>query len=442
MRIAWVTPFSLRSAIGRVSADVTEALARRGHDVVVVVADDEPVQPDLMHPTRLKTVHWSKILYPVDVQAYDIVVVNIGDHYGYHKGIFRLLDLAACIGIFHDFYIYNLFAGWLSANHASAAAHDAEIVSIYGADRLAFAQRARSGGASLEELAALTPMTEWIARRCVGALAHANFYTDRLRSACPGPIGVAALPVTPRGVGPPAPRPGSTLTVMTVGNMNRNKCADTVIEAIAASRRLRTGVEYHLVGAIEPSEAARLSDLAAARRFGGLRIFGAVDDVTLNAHLEGADIICCLRKPVLEGASGSAIEGLLTGRPVIVADVGFYSDLPDDLVFKTPAAVDRASVTHQLERLADDASLRRSTGLKAKSWAESQFSVAGYADELEQLFQEVFDAAPLLRLGGVIGEVLRGVGLSTEDPAIDRIAGVLGQMLPITARDGENLPQH
>jgi glycosyltransferase involved in cell wall biosynthesis len=437
VKIAWATPFNLRSAIGRVSADVTRELAGRGHEVVVIVADEEPLEAGLMHPTRLQTLHWSKILYPVDVQPYDIVIVNVGDHYGYHKGVFRLLELAACIGIFHDFYIYNLFAGWLAASGAGPAVHDAEIASTYGSDTLELARRIRSGGAGLDEMAARTPMTEWIARRCVGALAHANFYTGRLRAACPGPIAVAPLPVTPRGVGPTAPRAGGTLTVVTVGNMNRNKCADVVIEAIASSRRLRSGVEYHLVGAIEPAEAARLRDLAAARRFGGLRMFGAVDDAALNAHLDSADIICCLRKPVLEGASGSAIEGLLTGRPVIVADTGFYADLPDDMVFKVPAEVDRASVARQLERLVDDAALRRSAGLKAKAWAEAQFSVTGYANVLEELFQEVLDAAPVLQLGGAVGQVLRGFGLSADDPAIDRIAGVLGRMLPLTPRAGE-----
>ena len=70
------------------------------------------------------------------------MVVNIGDNYPFHAGVFAILDAAPCLGIFHDFYIYNLFSGWLHYNGLDYRRHDAEIVATYGEEAVAkFAER-------------------------------------------------------------------------------------------------------------------------------------------------------------------------------------------------------------------------------------------------------------------------------------------------------------
>ncbi|MGH1557092.1 hypothetical protein ACRAWD_03365 [Caulobacter segnis] len=59
----------------------------------------------------------------------DVVVVNIGDTI--LSMLFPILAAAPCLGIFHDFYIYNL-SGWLHphANGLDYRRHDAEIIAI------------------------------------------------------------------------------------------------------------------------------------------------------------------------------------------------------------------------------------------------------------------------------------------------------------------------
>jgi hypothetical protein len=146
-----------------------------------------------------------------------------------------------------------------------------------------------------------------------------------------------------------------------------------------------------------------------------------VDDAALETHLEASDIICCLRRPILEGASGSAIEGLLAGRPVVVADAGFYGELPDDIVFKVPAEVDPARLAAELERLCDDAFLRRTAGAKARAWAEGHFSVAAYLEVLEPLMWATIAAEPVLAVGARLGAELTELDISADDPAVGRI---------------------
>lgn len=429
MNIAWVSPLVARSAIGRESIRVTDALAARGHKISLIGCEAQlPEEP--LHQTDLAVSHWTEVDLKGLATAADIVVVNVGDHYPYHGGIFDILAAAPCLGIFHDFYLYDLFFGWIEATGQPRAWVEHEIVRTYGSWAAPSARRARHEQMSQAELAASFPMTEWVARRCAGALAHSPFYLDRLSASCPGPLDVAALPVAARGVPPLEPRPErQALVAITVGMMNRNKCADQVIAAIAGSPHLRTRMAYRLVGPVVPQERARLTALAQSLDYQGLTITGPVDEAQLTAELKDADIICCLREPVLEGASGSAVEGLLSGRPVVVADAGFYHDLPDELVFKVPAQVAPAALRAQLERLAADEPLRRRVGAAACAWAGETFDLTRYVEVLEPLMAATIEAAPALGLGARLGRELHALGLSGDDAAIQRIADLLDPLV-------------
>jgi glycosyltransferase involved in cell wall biosynthesis len=381
-----------------------------------------------LHPTELRSLHWSQAPLAELKDQFDVVVVNLGDNYLFHGGAFALLDKAPCLGIFHDFYLHNLFRGWLQAHDLGLEAAEEQLVATYGAGVRDLLDGRGLDDLPLPEIAARAPMTEWIAGRCAGALAHAPFYVDRLASSCPGPIDVADLPVASRGVPPLQPRPGGDLVALTVGVMNPNKCADRVIQAIAASPSLTAGLRYRLVGPIEPAERARLESLALGLNYPGLTIVGPVDDRELTRELERADIICCLRMPILEGASGSAIEGLLSGRPTVVADAGFYAGLPDHLVAKAPADLPVAALRHILETLAADEPARQRQGRDARDWAASTFRVDRYLDVLERLMPAVQAATPILEVAAAFGRELRALGLAADDAAVGRLGAVLDEM--------------
>ncbi len=434
LRIAWASPLNQASAIGRVSVDVTNALSERGHEVRLIATEQPALAGLPRHPAEAPCVHWSEVDLDQLGEDFDVVVANVGDHFDYHAGIFPLLDHAGCLGIFHDFYLYNLFQGWLRdvgrdrGEGWRRARQISEITAVYGEPLAAIAGQAADGVLPLETIAARLPMTEWAAARCSGALAHAHFYLDRLMAGCPGPVAAGALPVSGRGIAPLQPREGDRVTLVTVGVMNANKCIAEAIAAIGASPRLAGTLDYRLVGPIEPAEAERLRALAGALGYQGLSIIGPVDEATLNQHLAAADIICCLRRPVLEGASGSAVEGLLAGRPVIVADAGFYAELPDEMVFKVPADIDAGALAAQLERLCENPVLRRTAGAKAKAWAEAHFGIAAYLDILEPLMWGTLTAEPVLAVGRRLGAEFGRLDLGPFDPAVQRVDETLASL--------------
>ncbi|HJV43959.1 glycosyltransferase family 4 protein [Caulobacter sp.] len=428
MKICWVTPFALRSSIGRVSAHVTAALAARGHEVEILRCEDQDEPTEALHPTRLPVRHWRSTDLSRLGEDFDVVIVNIGDNYPFHAGVFAILDAAPCLGIFHDFYIYNLFSGWLHYNGLDYRRHDAEIVATYGQEAEPDAVAVRSGQMlDMGEIAAKLPMTEWLAGRCEAALAHARFYAPRLEAACAGPVAVTPLCCPDRAAPPGPPKAKDRLTITTVGVMNPNKRVADVIRAIGGSETL-SACAYRLVGPISDEERVRLETVAAEVGFANLVIDGAVDDDTLDQRLDEADIICALRKPVLEGASGSACEGMLSGRPTVVAKAGFYGELPDDLVFKVGGEIVVDEIRTVLERLAGDAALRRETGAAARAWALETLNAERYAQAVEALAQAQLTSRPLLAVGRRIGQELRGMGVAEGDPAAARIGATLQKL--------------
>ena len=434
MKICWVTPFVLRSSIGRVSAEVAKQLALRGCQVEILRCEDKDDPAEPLHPTALRVHHWRSYDLSRLRTEFDVVVVNIGDNYPFHAGVFAILDAAPCLGIFHDFYIYNLFSGWLHYNGLDYHRHDAEIVATYGEAALPYAVAVRSGQMlDMGEIAKHLPMTEWLAGRCEAALAHARFYTPKLEAVVQGPVAVTPLCCPDRATPPGPPKAKRQLTITTVGVMNPNKRVADVVRAIGGSEALKACV-YRLVGPISDEERAKLEAAAAEVGFDNLVIDGAVDDDTLDRRLDEADIMVALRKPVLEGASGSACEGMLSGRPTVVARAGFYGELPDDLVFKIDGEIRVEELRDVLERLVADEALRRETGKAARAWALANLNAARYAEAIEDLARAQVTSRPLLAVGRRIGGELTAMGLADTDPAAARIGATLQKLfapLPI-----------
>ena len=422
MKIAWVTPFAARSAIGRVSSTVIGELCDRNHEVTIIRSEHAKLSQSLSRATSVPMSWWQDVSPQNIYLETDVIVLNFGDNYDLHAGTLAFAGTVPCLGVFHDFYLYNLFNRWLVNNGLGEEVHNREARRVYGEGVVPLATKAWRDEATVEQIATSLPMTEWLGRRCGAALAHSQFYVHRLESSCPGPIAVAPLCFENRDVKPLPKRNGTKITVTTIGIINPNKCAHSIIKSIATSPLLRTHCEFRLVGAISDGERARLEALCRGVGFGHLCILGEVDDATLVAELERADIISCLREPVLEGASASAIEGMKSGRPIVVVNSGFYADLPGDLVFKIPAPLEISSLRETLERLVSNEELRRHTGIKARDWALQVFTSRAYVSVFEELSEQFLRAKPLLAVSHRIGQQLATLGVKDDDPAVDRLA--------------------
>lgn len=379
MRIVMFTPAVTQSAIGRMAALISRELIVQGHALTVVRTEDRECLDLETHVFGTLLLPWTDSEgVRVAVDAADIVVHQVGNSHQFHVGNLEWLSYRRAIVCLHDFYLGHLFHGWACAHMNEARM---VIEEWYGREQVdAFFQHSNSRE-FVELTCDVAPMTEWITSKAAGVLAHSSWGMGRVLRACSGPVW--SLPLAydiPAGeVVRKSLRDDTGVTrLLTIGHVNPNKRIESVIKAIAGSQVLRDKIAYRIVGRIEAPIAEKLA--ALARESGvSLVISGEVDDLVLSEAFNEADLVSCLRWPSLESASASAIEALLHGKPTLVTDTAFYSELPNDCVIKIPHAREVDALREALESLCSNKLGALRIGETAREWARKTFSAAAYA---------------------------------------------------------------
>ena len=422
MNIAWFTPYQQGSAIAKFSSLVVAALAARGHSTTFFSSDRQPPTEHPRLPEGIELLHWSLFeTVPEVADAYDLIVYNVGDHLEYHFGVLKLIDRYPGVCIFHDFYLVDLFLGWCATEIEEPLAHFI-VASIYG-EEVANEFWVRGEQPDFQEWAAShVPMTEWVARKALAAVAHAPFYSQRLAGSSAGPVRVIPLASNAPANTARIRDQNGPVRILSVGVVNPNKRVEAVINAVAASSMLRSRCEYNIVGRIEPSYRAKLQSLIAdSGLLHVVHVHGEVSDFELHWRFAEADVLACLRWPALEGASGSCIEAMSYGKAVIVTDTGFYSSIPSDCVLKVSLAGEVQELAQHLEMVVVDVKERDALGKRALDWAKREYAPETYAERIEPLLEAAAEERPSADALKQIGLTLRGMGVQHDDPIVSRV---------------------
>jgi glycosyltransferase involved in cell wall biosynthesis len=244
-------------------------------------------------------------------------------------------------------------------------------------------------------------MTEWICSQADGVITHSSWGCDRVMKSCAGPVRVVPLAFNAKTVLANAAfnnisDDDRTLKLLTIGHVNPNKRVDSVIKAIGGSFLLKNRVNYRVIGAVTPKMKSSLYNLSADLGV-NLVISGEVDDDELVRAILESDAICCLRWPVLEAASASAIESMLYGKAIIVTNAGFYADIPDSCVIKINHLNEIIELQSFLEEVIENKSRLRILGQNARLWASKIFTVDNYVCQLVEMIEQISRTTPAIK---------------------------------------------
>jgi len=225
-----------------------------------------------------------------------------------------------------------------------------------------------------------------------GLIVHSAYVERRARElGFAGPIWRVPHPAwpAPDSLGDPdLPRRGSP-TIVSLGNLNPTKRIPQLLQAFARLRVSFPEALLVLAGTAAPRFRldSRLDRLGLLD--GSVLRLDYVDEARLWSLIGAADVCVSLRWPTMGETSGVAIRTLSLGQPLVVSDVGWFSELPDAVAAKVP--VDEWEVdtlVAVLELLAGDADFRRSMGKAARLYAQREHSLARtgelYAAALEE----------------------------------------------------------
>jgi glycosyltransferase involved in cell wall biosynthesis len=192
-----------------------------------------------------------------------------------------------------------------------------------------------------------------------------DFATEALRAgtdskSAPSPIEPGGRVVASFGIVDPIKQPYKLL-----------RCFAT----LAASR---PGLVVALVGPVSTELAASLGGLGEALGLGGrLFITGRVDDGVYLDWMRRAELAVQLRASFSGEASAAVGDCLACGVPMVVTDIGWMGDLPDDVARKVPVDVTSIDLAEACASLLDDSAARGALSTGARRYASAHtFEVA------------------------------------------------------------------
>ena len=349
----------------------------------------------------------------------DIALYHLGNDPERHWWIVEELRRRPGIVVLHDFVLHHLIAG-MTVGRGDANGYLDAMQREAGPVGRMLAHGVIDGllPPVWERHAHEYPLTGEVLTSATGVIVHSAYVERCVREhGYAGPvwrIPLAAWPM-PSEV-PDAGLPGGRLVVGSFGHLNPAKRVPQLLDAFALLRERVPEALLLLVGSVAPGVELDLPDDAVH--------FDYVPEDRLWSLLAATDICVSLRYPTMGETSGIAVRALEAGRPQVVSDLGWFSELPDEVALKVPVGEDEVEVlARHLTHLAGDAGLRARMGAAARALAAQEHDIGRVADAYAATLEE---AAGAEAVGGAVAAAVASaaaeVGLEPGGEAVGELA--------------------
>ncbi len=263
-----------------------------------------------------------------------------------------------------------------------------------------------------------------------GLIVHSRYVEERAREAgFEKPIWRIPHPAWEHAPVVPAAVDGSPL-IGSFGNVNASKRIPQLLEAFARLRRARPDARLLLVGAVSPGFDLdrRLQRLGLSGE--GIVREAYVEEERLWSLMAACDVCVSLRSPTMGETSGSVIRQLSLGKPVLVSDVGWFAELPDEVAVKVPPGDGETETLHAaLELLARDERVRERMSAAALELVRREHDLGRVADLYAAALEQAAGGEAVA--AAVLGDVARAaadVGIEPGSPEASELARRLAEV--------------
>lgn len=409
--VGFVTPLPpAPTGVAHHSLRLAEELARRDEVDLDVFADGqdreryEPVVPagtECFHARSMPAIEALR-------GGYDEVVYALGNSDNHVVGL-QLLRRRPGLVLAHDVRLTNLYSfgaknaaavpgglrgsierlygsrlpEWLGAGGRVTRAEEEQYGLLLAREVIGLSERYLVSSQAARELALLDAGVDAAGR--VGVLPFA---------AEPPVPGRSGFEERATGAGP-APPPSADPLVAALGIVHDVRQPLRLLDAFALVRRRHPAAQLAYVG---PAPEDLRAEIAA--RGEGLGLSGAVTVTGQVATpwfldwMQRATVVVQLRDRWNGEASGTVGECLVAGAAVVVADIGWMHELPDDCVVKVSAGGSAEELGEAVADLAGDPARLAALRAAARAYAAGELSFARAAERLAALLPPARPEAP------------------------------------------------
>jgi len=361
----------------------------------------------------------------------DVALYQVGNNPDAHAWIVDALRRHPGVVVLHDFVVHHLVAGMTVGRrdgHGYLDAMEAEH-GVVGR-LLAHGVLDKRIPPLWESRPEDFPLASFVLDHATGVIVHSRFVRDLVRgSGFPGPVWVVPHPAWPVPAIVPE-RVAAGVVIGCFGIVNQSKRIPELLQAAATVRSSRSDVTLLLVGPTSPGFDLdrRLQRLGLAGE--GTVREGWIEENRLWALMSGCDVLVNLRHPTMGETSGSVIRGLSLAKPVVVSDVGWFSELPGDAALKvSPDEDEVATLTAALELLVTRDDVRTAMGSAAAELVRRDHDLHRVADLYVAALEEAAGGRPVsdavLR---EVSEAAAGAGIAPGSAEAAEIARRLAEV--------------
>ncbi len=400
MRVAYYSPLPPdRSGIADYSAHLLPALQQR---VEIKVAKNRRRAP----------------------RGCDVALYHLGNNPDAHGWIVDAFRKRPGIVVLHDVVLHHLVAGMTVGRgqpdgYLDAMQRDSGVVG-----RL-LAHGVVDGLLQplWEDRAADFPLTMWVVEPATGIIVHSQFAEQWVRElGFTGPVWRIPMPaweVPPAAVESRHP----DVVIGCFGHMNTAKRIPQLLDAFGRLRLRRPETQLVLGGSQSPG--FDLTALLEARSLGDAVVqHDYLAEERLWQLIADSDVLVNLRSPTMGETSAMVVRALSLGKPLVVSDVGWFSELPDEVAVKVPVDDhETEALVDALERLGGDAAYRDQMGKAAADWAQREHDLDRTADLYVAALEEVFGLPDVER--AVLSDVATAaadLGVDPDSPELTDVA--------------------
>lgn len=437
MKLAYFSPLSpQRSGISDYSEELLPYLSQAA-EITLFVDGFQPTNPEVA--SRFEICDYRKQPEALkQLGSFDAVLYHMGNDHRYHTGIFETMVKHPGILVLHDFALHDFFFN-LAQTRKDLRLYLEEVGWCYGETVKRASSEALAVGATPRIAAnpVKFPLNDRLVRAARGVIVHSNWSRQRVRSTAPG----ALLEVIPHHIteahisAGPARSSKDPVRIASFGLITPNKGIARALRALSALRE-RHEFRYTLVGEPNPyfDVGSLIRELALEDR---VEITGHVELADFQSRITETDIAINLRESIIGETSGSLCRIMAAGVPAIVANAGWFGELPNDTVVK----LDMHHKTDELlqaylEALIIDQELRREIGSNARRHVLAHNGIRRSAEQYREFISRVVEPGADEYLVDAVATEIGALRIDTDrsGKAVARIAADIGPLIAGSGR--------
>jgi len=380
MKVALFSPLNpVKSGISDYTEELLPELTKKAALDVYVDGTYTPSNTTLPEKCRIRVFDPDSF----EPENYHAILYHMGNYYDAHRYIYEGLKRFPGIVVLHDYVMQSFYAERYEASRDFDLYHDL-LERFYGekGKEIAWGIQAGKPTPIWESQEAIRfPLCEEIIAHALGVIVHSRFILDRIRPLTDVPIAViphhghSLKEFDTASVRRELGISEEEILISSAGYVSRNKRFDLILAALEQLGDLP--VRFVIAG---EDRGKILSSGQPGTRV-DYQITGHLPLEKMERILSAADIGINLRFPTMGESSGVQIRMMGYGKPVLVTNLGSYSEFPDYAVLKIDVGLDEVEMIKRFIRaLAQDEDFRRSVGREAGEYVKRECSIPKCAE--------------------------------------------------------------